>query len=83
MLHVGSLMGAEGPCRLATAARKAVEGWGLELLCKDKRWYSDSLTVVEVPQVGPVSISSVVASPDRVGGATCGSCEQLLFACWS
>lgn len=36
--------------RLATGVRKAVEGWGLKLLCKHPRWYSDSLTVVEVPQ---------------------------------
>ena len=60
-------MGAGCPCRLATASRKAVEGWGLELLCTDKRWYSDSLTVVEVPQVGPMFINSVVISPDCVG----------------
>ncbi|KAH7615609.1 hypothetical protein Ndes2526B_g09646 [Nannochloris sp. 'desiccata'] len=36
--------------RLAEGTRKAVEGWGLKLLCKDPRWYSDSLTVVEVPE---------------------------------
>ena len=68
VLHVGSFTGAGCPCRLATASRKAVEGWGLELLCKDPRWYSDSLTVVEVPQVGPV-FDSIVASPDFVGEA--------------
>lgn len=38
------------PCRrLAEGTRRAVAGWGLELLCKEKRWKSDSLTVVEVP----------------------------------
>ena len=36
--------------RLAEGARKAVEGWGLETLCKNPRWKSDSLTVVEVPE---------------------------------
>jgi alanine-glyoxylate transaminase/serine-glyoxylate transaminase/serine-pyruvate transaminase len=37
-------------CRLAEGTRKAVEGWGLQLLCKDKRWQSDSLSVIEVPE---------------------------------
>lgn len=36
--------------RLAEGTRKAVAGWGLELLCKNPRWQSDSLTVIEVPQ---------------------------------
>eukprot|EP00798_Chlamydomonas_sp_ICE-L_P010585 gene10585-12245_t len=36
--------------RLAEGARKCVEGWGLQTLCKDPRWKSDSLTVVEVPE---------------------------------
>lgn len=36
--------------RLAEGTRKAVQGWGLELLCKNPRWYSDSLSVVEVPE---------------------------------
>lgn len=35
--------------RLAEGTRRAVAGWGLELLCKEDRWKSDSLTVVEVP----------------------------------
>jgi alanine-glyoxylate transaminase/serine-glyoxylate transaminase/serine-pyruvate transaminase len=35
--------------RLAEGARKAVEGWGLQTLCKDPRWKSDSLTVIETP----------------------------------
>ena len=39
-------------CRLAEGTRKAVEGWGLKLLCKEKRWNSDSLTVIETPEVG-------------------------------
>ncbi|KAG2490049.1 hypothetical protein HYH03_011514 [Edaphochlamys debaryana] len=36
--------------RLAEGVRKAVEGWGLQLLCKNPRWRSDSLTVVETPE---------------------------------
>jgi len=36
--------------RLAEGCRKAVQGWGLELLCKDPRWQSDSLSVIEVPK---------------------------------
>lgn len=35
--------------RLAEGTRKAVEGWGLELLCAQPRWRSDSLTVIKVP----------------------------------
>lgn len=35
--------------RQAEGVRKAVEGWGLTTLCKNPRWKSDSLTVVEVP----------------------------------
>ncbi|GAX81546.1 hypothetical protein CEUSTIGMA_g8974.t1 [Chlamydomonas eustigma] len=35
--------------RLAEGVRKAVEGWGLKTLCKDQRWKSDSLTVIETP----------------------------------
>lgn len=37
------------PCRLAEGCRRAVEGWGLQTLCRDPRWKSDSLTVIEVP----------------------------------
>ena len=36
--------------RLAEGARAAVAGWGLQTLCREPRWYSDSLTVVEVPE---------------------------------
>eukprot|EP01023_Acetabularia_acetabulum_P057287 TRINITY_DN666_c0_g1_i1.p1 TRINITY_DN666_c0_g1~~TRINITY_DN666_c0_g1_i1.p1 ORF type:complete len:444 (-),score=85.09 TRINITY_DN666_c0_g1_i1:811-2142(-) len=36
--------------RLAEGTRRAVGGWGLSLLCKNPRWQSDSLTVIEVPQ---------------------------------
>lgn len=36
--------------RLAEGTRKAVEGWGLELLCAHPRWRSDSLTVIKTPQ---------------------------------
>ena len=36
--------------RLAEGTRKAVKGWGLELLCSDPRWNSDTLTVVKTPE---------------------------------
>lgn len=35
--------------RLATGTRLAVKAWGLELLCQDPRWYSNSLTVIQAP----------------------------------
>lgn len=38
-------------CRLGNGARLAAKGWGLELLCKDPRWRSDALTVIETPKV--------------------------------
>lgn len=36
--------------RLAEGTRKAVEGWGLQTLCRNPRWKSDSLTVIETPE---------------------------------
>jgi len=36
--------------RLAEGCRRAVAGWGLETLCKEPRWKSDALTVVETPK---------------------------------
>lgn len=36
--------------RLAEGTRKAVKAWGLELLCKEPRWRSDSLTVIRSPE---------------------------------
>lgn len=36
--------------RLAEGTRRAVDAWGLKLLCKQPRWRSDSLTVIEVPE---------------------------------
>ena len=39
--------------RLAEGTRKAVEGWGLKLLCREPRWNSDSLTVIKTPEVCP------------------------------
>ena len=39
--------------RLAEGTRKAVDAWGLKLLCKDPRWKSDTLTVIETPEVLP------------------------------
>lgn len=35
--------------RMGDATRAAVKAWGLELLCKDPRWYSNALTVLQVP----------------------------------
>lgn len=35
--------------RLGEGVREAVKGWGLELLCKNPRWKSDTLSVIEVP----------------------------------
>ncbi len=36
--------------RLAEAARRAVRGWGLEILCAEPREYSNSLTAVLLPE---------------------------------
>lgn len=36
--------------RLGEGTRKAVAGWGLELLCTQERWNSDTLTVVRTPE---------------------------------
>ncbi|KAK9807206.1 hypothetical protein WJX73_008893 [Symbiochloris irregularis] len=36
--------------RLAEGTRRAAKAWGLELLVKDPRWNSDSLTVIQVPE---------------------------------
>ncbi|KAL6776409.1 SGA1 [Auxenochlorella protothecoides x Auxenochlorella symbiontica] len=36
--------------RLAEGTRAAVAAWGLKLLCREPRWQSDTLTVVEVPE---------------------------------
>jgi alanine-glyoxylate transaminase/serine-glyoxylate transaminase/serine-pyruvate transaminase len=36
--------------RHAEATRRAVRGWGLDILCADPREYSDSLTAVLVPE---------------------------------
>lgn len=46
--HAGSL--PPPPCRLAEGTRAAVAAWGLKLLCREPRWQSDTLTVVEVPE---------------------------------
>jgi alanine-glyoxylate transaminase/serine-glyoxylate transaminase/serine-pyruvate transaminase len=35
--------------RFAEATRRAVRGWGLEILCQDEREYSSSLTAVRMP----------------------------------
>ena len=36
--------------RMATAVRKAVEAWGLSLVAKDEKWYSDTVSAVRVPE---------------------------------
>lgn len=36
--------------RMAEATRRAVRGWGLEILCQDEREYSSSLTAVLMPE---------------------------------
>src|SRR3546814_14547024 len=36
--------------RHAEATRRAVRGWGLEVVCADKREYSPSVTAVFVPE---------------------------------
>ena len=36
--------------RMAEATRRAVRGWGLEVLCQDEREYSSSLTAVLMPE---------------------------------
>jgi alanine-glyoxylate transaminase/serine-glyoxylate transaminase/serine-pyruvate transaminase len=36
--------------RLAQATREAVRAWGLEILCRDAREYSQSLTAVMLPE---------------------------------
>ena len=38
-------------CRHAEAARRAVRGWGLELVCRNPDEYSSSLTAVMMPDV--------------------------------
>jgi alanine-glyoxylate transaminase / serine-glyoxylate transaminase / serine-pyruvate transaminase len=36
--------------RLAEATRRAVRAWGLEILCKDPRYYSPTITAVLLPE---------------------------------
>eukprot|EP01025_Chloroclados_australasicus_P058866 TRINITY_DN7436_c0_g1_i9.p1 TRINITY_DN7436_c0_g1~~TRINITY_DN7436_c0_g1_i9.p1 ORF type:complete len:529 (+),score=51.14 TRINITY_DN7436_c0_g1_i9:151-1587(+) len=36
--------------RLGEGTRKAVAAWGLQTLCREPRWHSDALTVVEMPE---------------------------------
>jgi alanine-glyoxylate transaminase/serine-glyoxylate transaminase/serine-pyruvate transaminase len=35
---------------MATAVRKAVSAWGLKLVAADKKWYSDTVSAIYVPQ---------------------------------
>ena len=36
--------------RYATATRKAVEAWGLDLVAKDEKWHSDTVSAIYVPE---------------------------------
>lgn len=36
--------------RLASAVRAAVQAWGLSLVARDEKWYSDTVSAVRVPQ---------------------------------
>jgi alanine-glyoxylate transaminase/serine-glyoxylate transaminase/serine-pyruvate transaminase len=36
--------------RLAEGTRRCVKAWGLDLLCEEERWNSNSLTVVKTPE---------------------------------
>jgi alanine-glyoxylate transaminase / serine-glyoxylate transaminase / serine-pyruvate transaminase len=36
--------------RLAEATRRAVRGWGLEIMCRDPKYYSPTVTAVIVPE---------------------------------
>lgn len=44
--------------RLAEGTRRAAQAWGLELLCEENRWLSNSLTVLKTP--AEVDSTSVV-----------------------
>jgi alanine-glyoxylate transaminase/serine-glyoxylate transaminase/serine-pyruvate transaminase len=51
MLHEEGLQNTfERHARLAEATRRAVGGWGLEILAQDPREYSNTLTAVVVPE---------------------------------
>ncbi len=36
--------------RYATATRKAVEAWGLELVAREEKWHSDTVSAIYVPE---------------------------------
>ncbi len=36
--------------RLAEATRRAVRGWGLEIMCRDPKYYSPTITAVLLPE---------------------------------
>jgi hypothetical protein len=67
-------------CRLATGVRKAVDGWGLKLLCKDPRWNSDTLTVIETPQVALGPLYDTPAAPGHSPAAHSAATLQALFS---
>ena len=52
---------------IAEGCRRAVEGWCLRTLCREPRWKSDSLTVIEVPEGVVKSIlTHVERTPDAI-----------------
>ena len=68
-------------CRLGEGARKAVKGWGLELLCKDPRWRSDSLTVIETPKVSFFCLFTPAGRLSAVLGAAVIHHSCLICSC--
>lgn len=68
--------------RLAEGCRKAVAGWGLELLCKNPRWRSDSLTVIEVPK--GIDSGNIVKTAYAKYNLSIGvGLSQVQVRCWS
>eukprot|EP00887_Chlorella_sp_A99_P004003 scaffold11.g4003.t1 len=72
--------------RLAEGARAAVAGWSLKLLCRDPRWQSDSLTVVEVVDVAYAKYNlSLGIGLDRLKGKVfrighLGNMDEVMLA---
>ena len=47
--------------RLAEATRRAVRAWGLEILCRDPKYYSPAVTAVLLPDGHDAERSALVA----------------------
>jgi alanine-glyoxylate transaminase/serine-glyoxylate transaminase/serine-pyruvate transaminase len=67
--------------RHAEATRRAVRGWGLEVLCADEREYSSSLTAAVMPPgVDADAVRAVILDRFDVSlGAGLGKMKQKLF----